>query len=552
MTEHRALCRVTATVVLLLIVAARARSAAGAEEARQGYLVVASRAALPILRPLLDLRRQHCNVSILTINDLVPSGDALTPSLLKRAIRKRHTADGSLTYVLVAGDTRRGSDGLPAIPTHPQGFDAWYGILDTDDPAAGEPALHRPAMAVGRFPATSARELQAMVNKTVAYETRSTPGPWQRQVHAIAGTANFGPVADALVDHAVTLVLDRAIPPAYSLTVTRALTSSPYAYPPDEFEGRVMKLFEDGALVVTYVGHGKTREAHKVSGFMTGTVMDCGTMRRLRCRPGRRPIAVFVACSMGRADGRRESVAEAALRSPGGPVACVASTRRNHVYGNAVFGLELTRAFFDAREPTLGRCVLRAQRRLVHPQGAPDPIRLALNALALADPKARVPKERHADLLVQHVYLYGLLGDPALRLARPSLAVHSLRAALAADRSHWTVEGLVQGMQQGSALVTLEVPRPVISGTLEPVSPGDKGWRDAMRRNYAAANTKVVAQVRTELKGGRFRATLPAPPSRQPGAYAIKIIAWNSRHSALGATQVTCPPPATPHQGSVR
>ena len=535
--------RIQQSLIAALAVSAALGVPAPAAEPRAGYLVVSSRASLPLLEPLLELRRQHCEVSVLTVEELTRDGGGLTPARLKSAIRARN-GERPLSHVLLVGDTRPGRDGLCAIPTHPQGFDTWYGVLATDDPKAQPAGLHQPTLAVGRFPASTARELAVMVGKTLAYETKSQPGPWQRRIHAVAGTANFGPVADALIDRAVLVVLDGAVPPAYSITVTRGLTSSPYCYPPDEFEGRVAQLFNEGALFVTYLGHGKAREAYRVRGFMTGTMMNCGTMQRLRCSEGRRPVAVFIACSMGRFDGQRDCVGESALKSPGGPVACVASARRNHVYGNAVFGLELTRALFDHRVPTLGGCVRQAHRRLVNPQGAPDLIRLAINALAAADPKARVPREKHEDLLVQHVYLYGLLGDPALRLARPSLSVEGLRATLAADRAGWLVEGRVAGMARGTALVTLETPRAVIPGRLEPVWPQDPRWREKMKRNYAAANHKVLAEVRGSVTGERFSVLLPAAPVRGHGAegpWIVKVFATDGRASAASAVLARAP-----------
>ena len=535
---------------LAAVLLAWPRPACGAAAPRPRYLVVTSRAGLPLLEPLLDHRRQHYDVLTLTVEELARGGQPLTPPLVKRAVRARQTPEAPLDCLLLAADTRSSPAGLPAVPTHPEGFDAWYGVLGTDDLAAGPPARHQPAIAVGRFPAATAAELEAMVAKTLAYERRSRPGPWQRRIHVVAGTASFGAAADALVDRAVRVVLDRAIPLPYSVTVTRGLTSSPYCYPPEEFERRVIELFGEGALFVTYLGHGKAREAYRVQGFASGTMMDCGTMRRLRCPSARCPVAVFIACSMGRFDGRADGVAEAALKSPGGPVACVGSPRRNHVYGNAVFGLELARALFGGEEPTLGGCLRLAQRRLVCPQGQGDLIRLTLEALALADPEGRVPRAKHASLLTRHVYLYGLLGDPALRLARPALRIHPLRAALAQDRSHWLVEGTVQGMARGTVLVSLEVPRAAIRARLEPVSPDDPAWRTAMKRNYAAANAKVVTQAQVTLGGGRFRAVLPAPQDPQPRAYIIKAIAWSDRRCALGAAPVTWPPADAPEEGS--
>ena len=517
--------------------------ARAAQTPRPGYVVVASRAALSVLEPLLELRRQQCEVAVLTTEELAEGDTALTADQIKAAIRARHSKR-PLTYLLLVGDTRAGRDGLGAVPAHPTGFDSWYGVLATDGPKARPATLHQPAMAVGRFPASSLAELRAMVDKTVAYETGRRPGPWQGRIHVVAGTANFGPVADALIDRAVMAVLDGAVPRAYAITVTRGLTSSPYCVPPDEFEGRVVELFDEGALFVTYLGHGNARSAYRVRGFMNGKMMDCGTMARLRCRPERRPIAVFIACSMGHFDGSGDCVAEAALKNPGGPVACVASTRRNHVYGNAIFGLELTRALFDEREATLGACVVRALRRLTGPPAQLDPIRLAITGLALADPKARVPAAMHAGLLADHVYLYGLLGDPALRIARPSKQVTRLEAA--PGRGGWIVSGEVPGLARGSATVTLEIPRAGFRGPIEAVSPDDPEWRKTMRRNYAAANDKVLTTVRAAVRDGKFSAGLPTPVPWEPDGrgHLIRVIAIGAR--AVAIASIPAPPGAGP------
>ena len=537
------------TLIAALLALAASGALRAAEAERPGYLVVAPRQALPVLEPLLALRRQQCDVAVQTVEGLAAAGE-VTPARLKAAIRARHERR-PLRFVLLVGDARPGPDGWPAIPTHPQGFDPWLAVLGTGEPEARPVTLHRPAFAVGRLPAADDDELRVMVAKTVAYETKREPGPWQQQVHVVAGTANFGPVADALVDRAVMAVLDGAVPPAYAIGVTRGLTSSPYCYPPDAFEAKVAELFSGGAYLVAYVGHGKPRSAYRVRGFMEGTTLDCGTMRRLRCPEGRLPVAVMIACSMGRFDGERDCVAEAALETPGGPVACVASTRRNHVYGNAVFGLELTRALFDERVATLGECVLRAQTRLVEAGGGPDVIRALIDALALADPKGRIPRGQHAALLAQHVYLYGLLGDPALRLARPSARIADLEAA--PRREGWTVSGGVPGMARGTAVVTLEIPRARLPGPFEPVSPEDPQWREAMKRNYARANDKVLAKARTAVRDGRFRVVVPVPEPWQPdpAGHLIKAIATDERTTAVGA--VLAPPgagaPAQPKQG---
>ena len=529
-----------AAILLLLAVQALAPPRApAAEPSKPGYLVLAPKAALPTLAPLLDLRRKSHAVAVLTVEELRAASPRLTPQAIKTAVRARHTAARPLACLLLVGDTRPGADGLAAVPTHPRGFDVWYGTLTTDNPRDPRPALHRPAIAVGRFPATSRAGLAVMVRKTVDYETRSRPGPWQRRLHAIAGTGNYSPAMDRLIDRAGAAVLGTVVPAHYDVTMTRGQTSSPYGYPPAEFQQRVVELFNEGALFVAYVGHGNADSSMRTTGFARETMMDCGTMRRLACDPTRRPIALFVACNMGEFDwARGPCMAEAALRCPGGPVAVLSSIRRSDPYGNGVLGLELARVLLGGRAPTLGGRLLAAVARITRPPSPFDVLRALMNAFG---PKTEAARRRE---LIEHVYLYNVLGDPALRVAYPSRRFRSLRATV--EGAAVKVEGIADGMASGRALVTLETARTTLLGKPEPVRPDQPGWAAAMKRNYAAANRKVLAESRVVLTDGRFRAALPARSGGQPlpaGTYVVKAFAWNGRGAASAASTVAWTPP---------
>jgi hypothetical protein len=453
------------------------------------------------------------------------------PLAVKNAIRVRHEPQ-RLRYVLLVGDTRAGQDGLSAVPTHGRGFDVWYGLMATDALTARPAALHRPEIAVGRFPASSLAELAVMVRKTVDYETRCEPGPWQRRLHAIAGTGNYTPAVDQLIDQMGTAIFAGVVPQPLTVSMTRGLTSSPFCYPPDAFEDRVVELFSEGALFVSYVGHGHARGAMETTGFLKRPMLDTGTVARFRCPPSRRPVAFFIACNMAEFDRGEDCLAEAALKAPGGPVACVGSVRRSHPYGNAVFGLELTRALLGGTG-TLGARLLTARAATVLPAGGFDLLRTSMAGLSQIDALGGMTGTEQERELVAHVYLYCILGDPALRIASPG-AIEGFRAVANAERSAWRVTGRVPGMGEGTALVSIEVPRTVIRGRVEPVTPDRPDWRETMRKNYHMANNKVVVERRVPVHAGRLSADLPAS-ELTAGTYIVKAIAWDASRSAMAA-----------------
>jgi len=368
-----------------------------------------------------------------------------------------------------------------------------------------------------------------MVRKTVSYETQSRPGPWQRRLHLIAGAPNFNPQIDALINTFAAGLFANGIPQAYEVTMTHGQTGSAYCYPPERFEERVIELFDQGALFIAYVGHGQPDAAMPVTGFAQGKIMDRETVRRVQCPAESRPVAFFIACDMARFDGPEDSVAEAAVKAEGGPVAVVGSARFSHPYGNAILGMELMAALLDGREPTLGRCLLKAQNRVAAPVPLYDLVRQGIDgASGLPEPVRR--RELNA-----HVYLYNLLGDPGLRVAHPREPMVEARATPSADGTGWRVTARTPGMAHGEALVRLEAPRARIAGSLEPVHPDKPGWADAMRRNYETANRKTLFEARVRIEEGRIAAEIPASACAGPGGgegCLIKMFAWNERGSA--------------------
>jgi hypothetical protein len=128
------------------------------------------------------------------------------------------------------------------------------------------------------------------------------------------------------------------------------------------------------------------------------------------------PLVVLVACYTGAIDARSDCLGEELLLAEEGPIAVLAATRVTMPYGNTVLGYELLRACFNDRPDSLGEILRLAQRRtLSEPeQGS---LRASIDSLAhgLSTPPVDLPAERR-----EHVLMYQLLGDPLLRLHRPT------------------------------------------------------------------------------------------------------------------------------------
>ena len=92
-----------------------------------------------------------------------------------------------------------------------------------------------------------------------------------------------------------------------------------------------------------------------------------------------------------------------------GPIAVIAGSRITMPYGNATLAVSMIRAIYEDRPERLGRAWLATQRTLLE-DGIPEsPLRVMIDGLAglLSPAGSTLAEERK-----EHVWLYGLLGDP--------------------------------------------------------------------------------------------------------------------------------------------
>jgi hypothetical protein len=438
---------------------------------------------------------------------------------------------GGAKFVLLLGDVKR----VPCTYAEADTIRIWERDtrIATDNHLADLDDDGLPDVAVGRLPADSREEAEAMLGKVVAYETDRDFGTWRRRVNVVAGVAGFGKMEDALIENASTMLLKEEIPAAYDLHVTWANPPSPFCPPPSAVAEAVVERFNEGALFVTYMGHGSPRSLDRVRfGDRAYPIFDEDHVERLSARRGA-PIAYLCCCSTGHFDGEPDCLAEFLLKQPGGPVAVIASSRVSMPYSNGVLSKEMLGALFRENAATVGDMLLVAKRRLIKPREG-DKLRDAVDGFGKLWKMGNVeylPKERH-----EHLWLYNLMGDPSMRLPR------------AADVSLACAESVAQGgtlAVEGTCAVAGEALLELVRERTPDV-PRREGDTDAdFAKCYERANAWVKAEAKARCEVGAFKAEIKVPADLASGRYVLRAYVTGKDGSALGAREVKVTKPQT-------
>jgi len=385
--------------------------------------------------------------------------------------------------------------------------DNTYGDLDGD---------RIPEVAVGRIPARTPERARAYLEKLEAHESEYEPGLWNRRLSLYTGQGGYGEEIDGMIEMMVLEGL-KVVDHAFDIIGAYDNPASPYYYTP--FQDKVVELINAGNLITMYIGHGS-------EGWTQGLPIE--RMGEIRCEH-RYPLAFFFACLTGAFAGEEDAISEMFLFKPDGAVTVFASSDISHPYGNAVLPYETQRALLNARADTLGEALLLTKRQAIENE---DEMRSLMDSFAAL---AGVLEEEREVLRYQHNDLYNLLGDPAVSIRYPRAEIDLAGAVEGSYRSgRLTVRGAAPGLNQGTALVSLECERDQILEELEEIDPQNPDPAK-VQRNWAKAVDMVVTEKSVPVEGdGAFEATLEFRSDLPRGDYYIKAYADDGKRDAFG------------------
>jgi hypothetical protein len=491
------------------------------------YLVVTPPRFEGAITPLLTHRRKQGH-AVQVVSQSFSDPEALRGAILA----ERRRSHGALRYVLLVGDAAPPDEAqedrlptfyLPKLDYFSESGAATGGRYPSDAPYA-EVDGHA-ALSIGRLPARAPDEVEGYVKKVIRYETSKVTGAWPRRIVMRAGTANFGDFTDAAIESMALGLLDDAVSYDFDLDFTFGKAGSDYAYPPDRLGERLLEDVRGGALFFAFVGHSGTDAfqsmQYRYESASLGTSEDFGKMAIAEGAP----VLVSLSCDAGAfdmADGRR-SIAEAAVLNPSGPVASFASSRVSHPYPNLLLGEAFIASFLAARPKTLGDGLVALEEDMVGRSA------LLGELLTVAD----VPSLKR-----EHIALYNLFGDPALRLRYPEVV--EVSASGAAEPGGEIVVSLGADIAAGEALVTLETRRSVVHHALErdlDAMPLGQALA-AMAANHDRANDKTL-EKKTLAFERTAKVSFRLPDS--PGKLVVKafVRSKDGRRFAAGHTFVT-------------
>ena len=536
------------------------------------YVAVGPRVLLAAIEPLLEHRsKRGLRVERLALEDIVPNHEAQEDATgpILAALRKIASASGPrLRFVLLVGDAPGYNEMDPErtlLPTFYQRkiqywdddpFDReradlrsnrekrlvriagteyatdWpYALAHVDAP--GQPRFasknNPKPLAVGRVPARLPAEVAAFAKKVIQYETAKSEGTWRRNVAIFSGPANFGPLADFMIETTMTRTLDDKVPYDWDVDVIFPKLGSPWAYPFPDLQDKLISRLDSGALIASYIGHGGSTHFDDVhynyNYYQLGSTWD---LERLRIGDGK-PLFLSFACSNGFFDlrERMQSVAEVLVLNPGGAIASFAASRGSHPYPNALYGDAIVQSFMTEHASTIGEGLVLARLRMREGELPLAPL------LFESDPE---------ELAEEHVGLYNLFGDPATVLQYPASARLTLPQPQDSFLPGSFADVIVEttGMSTGKTSLTVETKRSVIRAQVPSAIalqrlPEPEMW-ETMRQTYKAVADKVVSRDEQPLIGGKsvFHVKLP----EVEGDYALKVFVTGNGETSTGHIKV--------------
>lgn len=395
----------------------------------------------------------------------------------------------------------------------------YYGLVDDNAPSNLLKA--KPRIGVGRIPVSTAKEAKEVVDKLLIYINNEEVGNWKNTIGVLCddGNANVHMQdGDAIIEQTTRLNPDYRIKRIYWDTYERVKSTTGNSYPGTKQD--IDKLMQDGALIMNYTGHGA---AYCLSHEQVMRIEDFD-----RWSSPRLPLWITAACDVTPFDMNTENQGVTALLNPkGAAMGFVGTARTVYSTPNRAFNLRYMRYLLDTKD-----------------DGSPYSIGEAL-AAAKTD-----YLETYYTNITTNLAHFVLLGDPAIKLARPTYKVEVDRInnmyapgtpETVGAGSLVTVEGHIVDEEGKLADTFSGLVSPIIMDNVEQVvcknnsfgedtHSGGNGDTEAHR---FSDRLRTLYTCSDSVRNGRFSLTFPIPLDNNYSGEAglISLYANNESHT---------------------
>ena len=281
--------------------------------------------------------------------------------------------------------------------------DDYFCLLD--DGEGGNMLLAKADVAVGRISARTSDEAEVVVDKIVNYVNNNQAGAWQNMICMMGDDGNENAhmqdadsVARLIEQYYPTYQIKRVMWDAYN----RVSSSTGNSYP--DVTRLIRQQMQQGALIMNYSGHGR---ADAISHEYVLRLDD------FKNTSSRLPLWVTASCDIMPFDGQEENIGETAIfNKKGGAVAFFGTTRTVFQTYNRLMNLAFTRQVLsqdeNGRLQAIGEAVRRAKNELIETG----------TLVGYSNGSPVYSSDR-----TQNKLQYTLIGDPAMRLAAPTMGI---------------------------------------------------------------------------------------------------------------------------------
>lgn len=322
------------------------------------HLVIGPNEFRSVAQPLIDHRGSSRFIALAEIYNEFSGGNA-DPTAIRRFLQwtQEEWSDPKPYCALLLGDTDydyRNITGESAskVPTIITGA---YTNRAVDDRLA---AINGriPDLALGRFPAKTANEVDDFVEKIIAYESNSVTGHWRQRVTLIAddaarpedggtgGSVSTGKSHTNYSENVAEWISPRVeVNKLYMLEFPEVSDASSYGVIKPDATAALMETLSEGTAIINYIGHGSAHQwaQEKLLVQDRGDIDQMITSMKL-------PIWIAGTCSWGHFDFLDiESFSEELIRQPmEGAAAIITTSRAIGVSSNAAYIEKIFKAIF--------------------------------------------------------------------------------------------------------------------------------------------------------------------------------------------------------------